>query len=609
MKKITSKELREMWLSYYSENGHKVIKSASLLPENDPSCLFTTAGMHPLVPYLLGERHPMGKRLTDIQKCIRTGDIDEVGDNSHLTFFEMMGNWSLGDYFKNEKVKWSFNFLTNSKYLGLKIDQIAVTCFEGNENAPRDVETHDLWRSLGVPEDRIYYLPKSENWWEINRGPCGPDSEMFIDTGKPKCSANCSPACSCGKFMEIGNDVYMQYNRVDDNVYLPAVQKNVDTGFGLERNLMVLNGLHSVYQTEMFSDVLNELEKLSGKKYNDDGDCFTKSFRIVADHVRAITAILGDERAIVPSTTGAGYVLRRLIRRAIRHCLKLEISKEHAISDIAKIYCEFYKDVYPEFKKNEEFIVSTLDAEENKFNKTIHQGIKEFDKVINGIAHHIEYATKNGQEIPKKEINGKTAFRLYDTFGFPIEFTQEMAEENGYTVDVNGFNDAMKEHQELARTTSAGSFKGGLADNSEATARLHSATHLMQAGLQKFVSADIRQKGSNITEERLRFDFNCDHKLTPEEIAKVEDYVNNAIKAGVDIVCEEMTLEEAKKSGAIGVFDSKYGERVKVYTMGKFSKEICGGPHAKNTADLHHFKIIKEESSSSGIRRIKAILD
>ncbi len=607
MKKFTAKELREKWLSFYQSKGHQVIESASLIPENDPSCLFTTAGMHPLVPYLLGEKHPMGTRLCDLQKCIRTGDIEEVGDRSHLTFFEMMGNWSLGDYFKKEKVAWSFEYLTSTAGLGLGLDQFAVTCFEGNELVPRDTETHDLWRALGVPEDRIYYLPKSENWWEINRGPCGPDSEMFFDTGKPKCCPECSPACDCGKFMEIGNDVYMQYNKIGDTEYVPATQKNVDTGFGIERNLMVLNGLNSVYQTEFFADALAQISALSGKEYVDSGDENTKAFRVIADHIRAVVAIVGDRRAVEPSNVGAGYVLRRIIRRAIRFAKKLDIPT-YSLAKIAKTYVDFFENIYPEFKQNEQRIYDTLNQEEEKFEKMLVLGTKEFEKVVSGILRHIEFAQKSGQEAPQKIISGKAAFRLYDTFGFPIEFTKEMADEIGFDVDVAGFETASKEHQELARQSSSGSFKGGLADNSEATAHLHTATHLMQAGLIKCVANDIRQKGSNITQERLRFDFNCDHKLTPEEISAVEEYVNNAIRAGVDVVCEEMTVDEARAQGALGVFDSKYGSRVKVYTMGEYSKEICGGPHAKNTGDLGTFKIIKEESVSSGVRRIKAVL-
>ncbi len=597
-----------MWLKFYENKGHKIIQSASVIPENDPSVLFTTAGMHPLVPYLLGESHPAGKRLCDVQKCIRTGDIDEVGDKSHLTFFEMLGNWSLGDYFKEEKVAWSYEFLT--KCLGLKPEEFAVTCFAGDENSPRDNETAALWEKQGVSKDRIFFLPKSDNWWEINRGPCGPDSEMFIDTGKPKCCPECNPSCSCGKYIEIGNDVYMQYNKIGDTEYIPAKQKNVDTGFGLERNLIVLNGASSVYATESFEDAMKEIEKLSGKKYDDNGDENTRSFRIIADHVRAATAIIGDEKGIAPSNTGAGYVLRRLIRKAIRHCMKLGIERGH-LGDIASVYCDFFKDVYPEFMKNKDKIVNELNMEEEKFMKTVVAGEKEFEKVINGLDRKNEFMKKsNPNYVEEKVINGKTAFRLYETFGFPVELTVEMAEEKGYSVDMEGYEAAFKEHQELARTASAGQFKGGLAaDGGERTTRMHTATHLLQAGLRKFVSSDIHQMGSNITTERLRFDFNCDHKLTDEEKQKVEDYVNMIIKEKVPVVCEEMSLDEAKSSGAMGIFESKYGDRVKVYTIGEYSKEICGGPHAKNTEELGSFKILKEEASSSGVRRIKATIE
>jgi len=604
-KNFTAKQLREMWLKFYEDRGHKVIPSASIIPENDPSVLFTTAGMHPLVPYLLGEKHPAGKRLCNVQKCIRTGDIDEVGDNSHLTFFEMLGNWSLGDYFKKEKVSWSYEFLI--KCLGLKTNEFAVTCFAGDENSPQDMETAELWEKQGVPKDRIFFLPKSDNWWEINRGPCGPDSEIFIDTGKPKCCPECNPSCHCGKYIEIGNDVYMQYNKVEDTEYIPAKQKNVDTGFGLERNLIVLNGANSVFVTEPFEEAMKVIEKLSDKKYNDDGDKYTRSFRIVADHVRAATAIIGDEKGINPSNTGAGYVLRRLIRKAIRHCMKLDIEHGH-LGELAVVYCNFFKDFYPEFEKNKNRIVDELNKEEERFLKTVKAGEKEFDKVINGLEKKNEFMKKSDPNyVHDKTITGKSAFRLYDTFGFPVELTVEMAKEIGYSVDIKGYEEAFKKHQELARTASAGQFKGGLAaDGGEKTARLHTATHLLLAGLRKFVSPDINQMGSNITTERLRFDFNCDHKLTDEEIKNVEDYVNKIIKENVPVVCEEMTLDDAKKKGAIGIFESKYGDRVKVYSIGEYDKQICGGPHAKKTGELGWFKIIKEESSSSGVRRIKA---
>lgn len=609
MKKFTANQLREMWFKFYEDKGHRIIGSASLIPENDPSVLFTTAGMHPLVPYLLGEKHPMGSRLADIQKCLRTDDIMEVGDMFHHTFFEMLGNWSLGDYFKKEKTQWTFEFLTSKEYLGLGIDQIAVTCFAGDNTAPRDEETAKLWEDLGVPKDRIFFLPKKDNWWEINRGPCGPDNEVFLDTGKPKCSPNCNPSCHCGKYIELGNDVYMQYNKIGDNEYIPAKQKNVDTGFGLERNLAVLNGSNDNYTTELFSGAIEEIERLSGKTYvREQGDEYTKSFRIVADHIRSATAIIGDRNGLVPSNVGAGYILRRLIRRAVMNARNLGIEQGN-LSKIAKVYIEYFKDIYPEFKEREGLIVSEIDKEENKFFNTISAGMKEFNKVVDGIRRKNEFMKGKEGFVEDKTISGKAAFRLYDTFGFPIEITLELAEEQGLDVDMKGFNEAYEQHQELARTASAGQFKGGLADGGVQTTRLHTATHLLNAALRNIVSPDVRQKGSNITSERLRFDFNCDHKLTQEELTKLEQFVNKAIEDEIPVTCEEMTVDEAKNSGAIGVFDSKYGDKVKVYTIGDVSKEICGGPHANNTSELHHFKIVKEEASSAGIRRIKAVLD
>ncbi len=607
MKKYTRKQLIDLWLNFYKEKGHAVIKSASVIPENDASVLFTTAGMHPLVPYLLGEKHPLGKRLCDVQKCIRTGDIDEVGDSCHLTFFEMLGNWSLGDYFKKEKVAWSYEFLTSEKYLGLKEGQFAVTCFEGDENAPKDVETFNYWKEMGVKEEYIFFQPKEDNWWEISRGPCGPDSEMFLITDKPKCSEKCSPACSCGRYVEIGNDVYMQYEKIGDAEYIPAKQKNVDTGFGLERNLMALNNEKSIYNTELFESALKKLEELSGKVYNDEGDENTRSFRIIADHIRTATAILGDEKGIVPSNTDAGYILRRLIRRAIRCAKNLEIEAGH-LGEIANCYIEIFKDDYPEFEANKERIVNELNKEEEKFLKTLAFGVKEFQKVINGVLRHIEFASKTG-EVVEKVINGKQAFRLYETFGFPLEMTIEMAEENGFKVDSEGFKVAMQEHQELARSTSAGKFKGGLADDGEKTTKLHTAVHLLQAGLRQVLNDKVFQRGSNITSERARFDFSYDKPVTKEELAKVEEFVNNAIQRGIPVVCSEMKVDEAKASGAIGIFDNKYGDVVKVYTIGGVSKEICGGPHAQNTSELGKFRIVKEESCSAGVRRIKAVLE
>lgn len=602
--KITRRDLINKWFDFFKSKGHKVIKSASVLPENDPSVLFTTAGMHPLVPYLLGQPHPEGKRLCDIQKCIRTGDIDEVGDGCHLTFFEMLGNWSLGDYFKNEKVAWSYEFLTNPKYLGLKNDQLAVTCFAGNKNAPKDEETALCWEKQGVPKDRIYFL--EDNWWEINRGPCGPDSEMFLDTGKEKCCEDCNPSCDCGKFIEIGNDVYMQYNKVSDTEYLPATQKNVDTGFGLERCLVVLNGEKSVYLTECFTKTIKLLENLSGKEYNDAGDEYTKSFRIVADHIRAVTIILGDEKGVAPSNIGQGYVVRRLIRRSIRHAKLLGI-ETGKLGDIAETYINYFKEDYPELEENRAKIIDELNKEEDKFLKTLEQGTREFEKVASGIARKNEFMKKSNPDYKEENvISGKSAFRLFDTFGFPLEMTEEMAKERGLVVDKIGFDEAYKEHQELARTTSVGTFKGGLSEQNEITTKYHTATHLLLAGLRHFFGNGVEQKGSNITTERMRFDFNFDRPLTKEELKELEDFVNNAINSKVDVIREEMTFKEAKARGGYGVHKADDNEKVSVYKIGDIDYQICGGPHVKNTAEIGKFKIIKEQSSSAGIRRIRA---
>ena len=608
--KITRRQLIDKWFEFFESKNHVKIPSASLIPENDPSVLFTTAGMHPLVPYLLGQPHPKGKRLCDVQKCIRTGDIDEVGDKFHLTFFEMMGNWSLGDYFKKEKVKWSYEFLTSPKYLNLGKEGFAVTCFAGNEIVEKDEETASLWESCGVSKDRIYFLPKSENWWEINRGPCGPDSEMFLDTGKPKCSPECSPACNCGKFMEIGNDVYMQYNRIGDTEYIPATQRNVDTGFGVERCLVVLNQEKSVYvASESFQKALNILMEMSNKTYNDDGDEYTRSFRIICDHLRASTFILGDEKGIVPSNVGQGYILRRLIRRSIRHMRSLGITAGH-LGEIASTYIDYFGEDYPELKENRDKIITELQKEEEKFLKTIEAGTKEFDKVVNGIEKKNSFMKQNNPDyVEEKSINGKSAFRLFDTFGFPIEMTVEMAEERGYVVDVDGFNEAFRQHQELARTTSAGSFKGGLADDSVETTRLHTACHLLLATLRKKFGTHIEQKGSNITSERLRFDFNFDRKLTDEEVKEVEDFVNDAINREIPVERIEMTFEEAKNQGGYGIHKADINEKVSVYKIGDVDFQICGGPHVNNTKELSKFRIAKQESVSAGVRRIKAVLE
>ena len=594
MKTYHSADLRAMFLKFFQDHGHAVISSASVIPENDPTVLFTTAGMHPLVPYLMGQKHPAGTRLTDVQKCVRTGDIEDVGDFSHLTFFEMLGNWSLGDYFKKEMIPWSWEFLTSEKYLGLPKDRLAFTVFAGDKDCPRDEESANLWRSCGVADDHIFYLPKENNWWGPAgvTGPCGPDTEMFIITDKEPCGPDCSPACSCGRYLEIWNDVFMQYNKKEDGTFEPLAQKNVDTGMGLERTICVLNGKKSVYETDLFENILGKIAELSGKTYGED-EATTKAFRIIADHMRTSTFIMGDDRGVSPANVDQGYVLRRLIRRAVRYGMEIGIP-EGFTGEIAKVIIEQYKDVYPELKRNEAFVLDQLALEETRFAKTLKQGNREFEKLA--------------QRVKDGRIDGESAFHLYDTYGFPVEMTCELAKDAGLTVDMEGFKECFKKHQATSQAGAEQRFKGGLADHSAQSSRLHTATHLLHAALRKVLGDEVAQKGSNITAERLRFDFSFGRKMTKEEIAEVERLVNEAIDAHAPIVCEEMTVPEAKAQGAIGLFTSKYGENVKVYTMGPYSKEICGGPHATNTGDLKSFKIQKEESSSAGVRRIKAVI-
>lgn len=590
MKKLTTHELKRLWLEFWTSKGYKTIPSASVVPENDATVLFTTAGMHPLVPYLLGEKHPMGDKLCDYQACIRTNDIDDVGDPSHCTFFEMLGNWTLGECNKREMIKNSFAFLTEK--LGIPKDRLAVSVFAGDENAPRDTEAHDAWVEAGLEDTQVFYLPKENNWWALGggTGPCGPDTEMFFDTGKPKCCDTCSPACDCGKYLEIWNDVFMQYYVKEAGQPVEKLARpNIDTGMGLERTVCVLNGVESVYDTGIFKDVIDYLSKFANAPYVEEN--IKKSYRVICDHIRASVFILSS--GIAPAPVGQGYVLRRLIRRSVNHARKIAIEKQQ-ILEVAKIYVNEYQEYYPEIKEKQDLILKELDEEIEKFSKTIQLGQKEFEKVA--------FYSKD------KTINGKTAFRLYDTFGFPLELTIEMAKEIGYNVDEEGYHKAFLEHQEKSRTAAAGTFKGGLSDTSDNTARLHTATHLLLAGLQTLFDENIVQKGSNITPERLRFDFNFPRKMLPEELKQLEDFVNDAIKKEVDVTCEEMTLDEARASGAKGIFANKYGEKVKVYTIGNISKEICGGPHANNTRELKSFKIIKEESSSSGVRRIKAVI-
>ena len=594
MKTYHSADLRAMFLKFFQDHGHAVISSASVIPENDPTVLFTTAGMHPLVPYLMGQKHPAGTRLTDVQKCVRTGDIEDVGDFSHLTFFEMLGNWSLGDYFKKEMIPWSWEFLTSEKYLGLPKDRLAFTVFAGDKDCPRDDESADLWRSCGVADDHIFYLPKENNWWGPAgvTGPCGPDTEMFIITDKEPCGPDCSPACSCGRYLEIWNDVFMQYNKKEDGTFEPLAQKNVDTGMGLERTICVLNGKKSVYETDLFENILGKIAELSGKTYGSD-EATTKAFRIIADHMRTSTFIMGDDRGVSPANVDQGYVLRRLIRRAVRYGMEIGMP-DGFTGEIAKVIIEQYKDVYPELKRNEAFVLEQLALEETRFAKTLKQGNREFEKLA--------------QRVKDGRIDGESAFHLYDTYGFPVEMTCELARDAGLTVDMEGFKECFKKHQATSQAGAEQRFKGGLADHSAQSARLHTATHLLHAALRKVLGDEAAQKGSNITAERLRFDFSFGRKMTKEEIAEVERLVNEAIDAHAPIVCEEMTVPEAKAQGAIGLFANKYGENVKVYTMGSYSKEICGGPHATNTGDLKSFKIQKEESSSAGVRRIKAVI-
>ena len=589
MKELTTVQLREQYLNFFVNKDHTLIRSASLIPDNDPTVLFTTAGMHPLVPYLLGAKHPGGTRLTDVQKCVRTGDIDEVGDATHCTFFEMLGNWSLGDYFKEESISYSYELLT--EVLGIPSDRLAVSVFKGDEDCARDTFSAEVWEDKGIKKENIFYLPKKNNWWGPAgiTGPCGPDTEIFFITDKEKCCEECSPACDCGRYVEIWNNVFMEFFKNADGTYSPLEQKNVDTGMGLERTVAMLNGYQSVYEIDVFKPVMELIEAKSEKGKDD-----VRAMRIIADHLRTATFMLGDEKGVTPSNVDQGYILRRLIRRAVRFARTIEMDTS-VLAEISAKYIEIYAPYYEELKQNSEKIITELNLEIERFNKTVSQGLKEFEKLL--------------KYIQNNRMSGKAAFRLYDTFGFPIEMTVELANDNGITVDVEGFEKAFKEHQEKSHAGAEQKFKGGLADNGEATAKLHTATHLLNASLKKVLGDDnIQQKGSNITAERLRFDFNFPRPMTKEEIQAVEDMVNDIISKKVPVVCEEMSVEEARDKGAVGVFGSRYGEVVKVYTMGEYSMEICGGPHATNTGDLGKFTITKEQSSSSGIRRIKAIL-
>ena len=599
---MNANELRSKYIEFFKSKNHVEISGQSLIPENDPSVLFTTAGMHPLVPYLLGEPHPAGTRLTDYQKCIRTGDIDEVGDPSHLTCFEMLGNWSLGDYFKKESISFSYEFLTSPKWLGLDPRKLSVTVFAGDENAPRDEEAAETWKANGMPEDKIAYLPASDNWWAAGpTGPCGPDTEIFYWVGEGLPPKGSNKGTDSANWMEIWNNVFMQFNRVDEKTLEPLPKKNVDTGMGLERTNCILQGKTSVYLTEVFQPIIHKIEELSDYKYGEE-DAKDQSVRIIADHTRSATFILGDQKGVTPDRVGAGYVLRRLIRRAVRHGMKLGIDKDF-MAEIAAVVVENFKNAYPELEQNKDKIYSELTKEEAKFRTTLKKGEAEFQKMLPNL-------NKN----PKKIISGKVAYNLYETYGYPLELTQELGKENGFTVDVEGFKEAERKHQEASKTAEAGKAKGGIAEQSDVATKYHTATHLLQQALFEVLGEQVAQKGSNINAERMRFDFTFERAMTAEEIQKVQDIVNEKIKEDLPVTMEVMTLDQAKAEGARALFVNKYGEQVKVYTIGRdakkdwFSKEVCGGPHVQHTAQIGDFKIVKEQSSSAGVRRIKAVI-
>jgi alanyl-tRNA synthetase len=594
---MTGRELKKKYLEFFRGRGHAVISGKSLIPENDPTVLFTTAGMHPLVPYILGEPHPAGKRLVDVQKCIRTGDIEEVGDRHHLTFFEMLGNWSLGDYFKDLAIRLSYEFLTSREWLGFDPQRLSVTVFAGDGEVPPDQEAAAVWRSLGIPEERIHFLGREDNWWGPagQSGPCGPDTEMFIDTGSPPCSPECRPGCKCGKFFEIWNNVFMQYNKTPEGAYLPLAQKTVDTGMGVERTCAMLQGRYSVFETEMFQAILRSVQAATGAAYGQD-PAADRSIRIIADHIRSAVFILGDEKGVTPSNLGQGYILRRLIRRAIRHARKLGAAQDF-LDAPARAAIEANRQDYPELERRGGLVLGELAQEEKRFLATLQKGEHEFEKLLPNLL-------KN----PRPVVPGRVAFRLYDTYGFPIELTQELAAESGLGVDLEGFQEAYAKHQELSKSGAEKAFKGGLADNTEMTRRLHTATHLLHQALRQVLGKHVEQKGSNITPERLRFDFTHTAPMSEAEVRQVEAIVNEQIKADLPVGFQTMTLEEARAAGAIALFGDKYEEQVKVYSVGGFSKEVCGGPHVEHTGELGRFVIQKEQSSSAGVRRIRAVL-
>ncbi|MGB8644386.1 MAG: alanine--tRNA ligase [Anaerolineae bacterium] len=587
---MQANELRESYQKFFEERGHRRIRSASLLPENDPTVLFTTAGMHPLVPYLLGEPHPLGRRLVDVQKCLRTGDIEEVGDTSHLTFFEMLGNWSLGDYFKTESLAWSYEFLT--QVLVIEPARLAVTVFAGDADAPRDDESAGIWRRLGIPDARIHFLPKGDNWWGPAgaTGPCGPDSEIFFDTGKPD-HPGCGPGCHCGKWFEIWNNVFMEYNKTAEGRYLHLQQRNVDTGMGVERTVAVLQGYADVFQVETLAPLIQHLERLSGRAYAEN----PKAFRVIADHLRAAVFAIAD--GAPPSNVEAGYIVRRLVRRAIRYGRELGIASE-LCGALARPVIDSFALAYPELETGWARILAELEREETKFDRTLERGLREYRKLA-------ERTRERGEAV----IQGQDAFNLFETYGFPQPLTVELAREEGLAVDETRFESEYQAHQELSRRGAEGRFKGGLADQAEGTTRLHTATHLLHQALRQVLGPDVHQRGSNITAERLRFDFSYPDRLTPEQLAQVEAIVNAQIAQDAQVSVEVMPLPQALQAGALAFFGEKYGEQVKVYTIGAFSKEVCGGPHVQRTSQLGRFKIVKQEAVGQGVRRVRAILE
>jgi len=595
---MTSDELRALYLDFFGRRGHSRIRGSSLFPENDSTVLFTTAGMHPLVPFLMGESHPAGRRLVDFQKCIRTGDIECVGDSTHLTFFEMLGNWSLGDYFKREAITWSWEFLTGREWLGFAPDLLSVTVFAGDGDIPPDDEAAAIWEGLGLPRDRIHFLGRQDNWWGPAgaTGPCGPDTEMFVDTGRPPCGPSCRPGCPCGKYFEIWNDVFMQYGRTRDGGYVPLEQRNVDTGMGVERTVAMMNGASSVFDIPVFRPLAGFLTQRAGAGVEAD-PALTRSLRIAADHVRTSTHILGDDHGVPPSNLDQGYVLRRLIRLSIRHARKMGIEGSF-LEDAARVVIDTESGVYPELARNRAFILEELAREESQFARTLQGGMREFERLLPNLARN-----------PSGVIPGRIAFTLYDTYGFPVEFTAELAAENGMTVDMEGFAAAFEKHRDLSRAGMDRKFGGGLADHSDMVTKLHTATHLLHQALRTVLGDHVEQRGSNITAERLRFDFSHPDRLTDDELARVEALVNEAIARDLPVECSEMPVEEAEALGAMGLFRDRYGERVKVYTIGDFSMEICGGPHVERTGVLGRFRIQSEKSSSAGIRRIRAVLE